>query len=62
MVRLADKPLDGLLRRLRKEEQVLAKSRDRIRAILNQAEALENISDDAVNSIDYAIDRLSEQV
>ena len=47
---------------LEKHKDSLAKERDKIRDLLDEVELHHKIAKDAVESLIYAIDRLSEQV
>lgn len=52
----------GQIKRLEKERDVLARSRDRLREFLSEIEELCEIASDAHDNIEYAIERLSEQL
>lgn len=51
-----------LVRAMERAKIKLAKVRDEMREIVNEAESIEALSADAFESLEYAIERLSEQV
>jgi hypothetical protein len=58
---MARKP-KTFIRDMKCAAEKLAKLRDELRAIEDEAKELADISDDARDSLIYAVDRLSEQV
>lgn len=52
----------GQIKRLEVEKKRLAASRDRLRDFLSEIDDLCNIASDAHDNIEYAIERLSEQL
>lgn len=52
--------LNKFLKRLKASQKVIAKERDRLRDLIDEAETIEISCSEAEESINYAIDRLSE--
>jgi predicted nucleic acid-binding Zn-ribbon protein len=51
-----------LIRDMNRVKEKLAQLRDQLREIQDEASELADLSADAVESLDYVVDRLSEQV
>lgn len=51
-----------MIKNLERLKNQLAKTRDELRDLEDEVEALRSISDDAVDNLGYVIDVLSEQV
>jgi hypothetical protein len=59
---MTKKQLAQIVKQIERHKAGIAKHRDELREIMNQIDELESIAEDAVQSIEYAIDRLSEQL
>lgn len=52
----------SLVAAIEREKKIIGEARDRLRELIEDADAVANTADDAVDSLSYAIEQLSQYV